>query len=829
MADCCQSPVATETVHKAVRDPVCGMSVHADSEYQSEYRGQIYYFCSAGCREKFLKSPADYVGAESADISSHTHIHPEHAASVQAAGMPGKQLWTCPMHSEVIQDHPGACPKCGMALEPNMPASTAKQQWTCPMHPEIVRDAPGACPICGMALEPMLPVQTQEANPELRTMTRRFWVGVALTIPLVLIAMREIFLRPWMHALPGAAWNWSEFVLATPVVLWGGWPFFQRAWRSLVNRSLNMYTLIGVGVGVAYVYSLISLLFPGLFPITFRMPDGALPVYFESAAAITVLVLLGEVLQLRARHSTSAAIRALLDLAPPLAHRLDANDSERNVPLAQVQVSDRLRVRPGEKIPVDGVVVEGTSSVDEAMLTGESLPVTKTDGDAVTSGTLNGTGSFVMRAERVGADTLLSRIVAQVAAAQRSRAPIQSLADWVAAWFVPTVVLIAVATFLIWYFIGPAPQFSHALVNAVAVLIIACPCALGLATPMSIMVAMGKGAQTGVLFRDATALEHLRVVNTLLVDKTGTLTEGKPRVVAVETKGAISKGELLALAAALEQASEHPLAAAIVAAARDSGLAISKVEQFESITGQGVTGLINGKRMALGNDKLAAAQAADVKPLAAKVATQRQQGATVVYVLTDGQAEGFISVADPIRQTTPEAIAGLKRAGLQVVMVTGDNETTARAVAAKLGLDGVIAGVSPEGKAEVVKRYQAQDRKVAMTGDGINDALALATADVGIAMGTGADIAMETAAVTLVKGDLRGILRARRLSQITVRNIRQNLFWAFAYNSVGIPLAAGVLYPFFGLLLSPMIAAAAMSLSSVSVVANALRLRIVHI
>ena len=706
---------------------------------------------------------------------------------------------------------------------------SAHQKWTCPMHPEIVRDAPGVCPICGMALEPMLPVADKQSDPELLGILRRFWVGVVLTIPLVIVAMRSLFLRPWVELLPGTAWSWSEFALATPVVLWGGWPFFQRAWRSLINRSLNMYTLIGLGVAVSYLYSLVALLFPGLFPVGFRRADGTLPVYFEAAAAITTLVLLGEVLQMRARHSTSAAIRALLDLAPPVAHRINADGGEQDVLLGQVQVGNSLRIRPGEKIPVDGVLLEGNGSVDESMLTGEPLPVEKHADDKVAAGTLNGTGSFVIRAERVGADTLLSRIVAQVAAAQRSRAPIQSLADRVSAWFVPAVVLIAVMTFIIWYVLGPAPPLGHALVNAVAVLIIACPCALGLATPMSIMVAMGKGAQSGVLFRNAAALERLREVDTLLVDKTGTLTEGKPKVVAVESSDGVPVKDLLALAAALEQGSEHPLAAAIVAVARERGLVLGKVDQFESVTGQGVQGLVNGKHIALGNDKLVAALKADVSSADNKVQAQRAQGATVMYVLVDGQLAGFIAVADPIKQTTPDAIAGLKHAGLRVVMVTGDNETTARVVAAQLGLDEVIAGVSPQAKAEVVKRLQAAGRKVAMTGDGINDAPALATADVGIAMGTGTDIAMETAAVTLVKGDLRGLLRARRLSQATVHNIRQNLFWAFAYNSVGVPVAAGVLYPFCGWLLSPMIAAAAMSFSSVSVVANALRLRLTQL
>src|SRR5574337_476771 len=618
--------------------------------------------------------------------------------------------YTCPMHPEVIQDHPGQCPKCGMALEPVMPAATAKQLWTCPMHPEIVRDAPGTCPICGMALEPMLPAPAEEVNPELRSMTLRFWAGVVLTAPLGIVAM--------------------------------------RAWHSLLNRSLNMYTLIGLGVAVAYLYSVITLAFPQMFPQILRMRDGMLPVYFETAAVITVLVLLGEVLQLRARHSTSAAIRALLNLAPPVAHRITADGSERDVPLAEVQVGDRLRIRPGEKLPVDGVVEEGASAVDESMVTGESLPVAKHAGDAVTGGTLNGTGSLVMRAQKVGADTLLARIVAQVTAAQRSRAPIQSLADKVSGWFVPAVVLIAALTFIVWYFAGPSPALAHALVNAVAVLIIACPCALGLATPISIVVAMGKGAQSGVLFRDAAALERLREVDTLLLVKTGTLTEGKPKVVAVESMGQIPKDELLALAAALEQASEHPLAAAIVSAARERGLPIGNAGHFDSVTGQGVRGEIAGKAVALGNDRLASTFKVDVSLLAAAADAQRRQGATVMYVLVAGVAAGFIAVADPVKQTTPAALAGLQRAGLRLVMVTGDNQTTARAVAAKLQLDEVLAGVSPEGKAEVVRRLRREGRKVAMTGDGVNAAPALATAGVGIAMGSGTDIAMETGAVT---------------------------------------------------------------------------------
>ncbi|HET7922125.1 MAG TPA: copper-translocating P-type ATPase [Gammaproteobacteria bacterium] len=731
------------------------------------------------------------------------------------------------MHPEVRRDAPGSCPLCGMVLEAVIPVTASAQQWTCPMHPEIVSDAPGACPICGMALEPLQPARAESRDPELHSMSWRFWIGLILTLPLMGIAMRGMF--PMSHSLAASLWGMIELALTTPVVIWGGWPFFVRAWHSIRSFNLNMYTLIGLGVAVAYLYSVIALLVPGVFPATFRMSDGMLPVYFESAASITVLVLLGEVLQLRARHSTSKAIRALLDLAPPVAHRLNDKDEEQDVPLAHVRPGDRLRVRPGEKLPVDGVVLEGTSAVDESMLTGESLPVEKHAGEPVNGGTLNGRGSLVMRAERIGADTLLARIVAHVATAQRSRAPIQSLADRVASWFVPAVMVAAILTFVIWYFAGPSPAFAHALVNAVAVLIIACPCALGLATPMSIMVAMGRGAQAGVLFRNAEAVETLRHVDTLLVDKTGTLTEGRPRVTAVVPAASVNAAEWLAMAAALEQGSEHPLASAIVAYAREQAAKSYKVTDFESVTGQGVTGTVEGHSVAVGNEKLAATLGCDLSPMAAAVQAARETGATVMYVFVDRLLAGFIAVADPIKATSAEAVAGLHRAGLNVVMVTGDNETTARSVARRLGLDEVVAGVSPEGKADVVRRFRAEGRHVAMAGDGINDAPALATADVGIAMGNGSDIAMETASVTLVKGDLRSLLRARRLSQATLANIRQNLFWAFAYNTLGIPLAAGVLYPFFGWLLSPMIAAAAMSFSSVSVVANALRLRYVKL
>ncbi|HET7650176.1 MAG TPA: heavy metal translocating P-type ATPase [Gammaproteobacteria bacterium] len=765
-------------------DPVCGMQVDpATARAQASHLGVTYYFCCSGCRDMFVAAPEQYLQPQ----RKHAHHH--------------RPPMTLPV------------------------GATAGQQWTCPMHPEVVQDHPGACPKCGMALEPMRPAVAEQTDPELQAMIRRLWTGLILFIPLMLIAMRDLFLQRLQHLLPPRAWNWTEFALAFPAVWWAGWPFFVRAIQSLRHRSLNMYTLIGLGVVASFTYSTAVILFPGLLPATFRNPDGSIPVYFEASAGIVVLVLLGEVLQLRARHSTSTAIRSLLDLSPPVALLINSNDREEEIPLADVHEGDRLRVRPGGKIPVDGIVLDGRSQVDESMLTGESMPVEKTTGDKVTGGTLNGTGSFVMRAEKVGEATLLARIVAQVAEAQRTRAPIQSLADRVSAWFVPAVVLVSVATFVLWYLVGPAPQFAHALVNAVAVLIIACPCALGLATPMSMVVAMGRGAQSGVLFRDAAALEQLCRVRTLLIDKTGTLTEGKPRVVAVVSAGAVPEDRLLAFAAALESASEHPLAAAVVSAARERRIDITHVEQFQSMTGQGIAGTVAGQQIAIGNERLAAALNVDISGLQQKAQQQREQGATVMYLFADRQAAGFIAVSDPVRTTSQRAVTELRQLGLRVIMLTGDNEVTARAVARTLGLDDVVAGVSPQGKLETVERFRTSGQLVAMTGDGINDAPALAAADVGIAMGTGTDVAMETAAVTLVKGDLQALLRARLLSTATVRNIHQNLFFAFIYNSIGVPLAAGILYPVFGLLLSPMLAAAAMSFSSVSVVGNALRLR----
>jgi P-type Cu+ transporter len=737
------------------------------------------------------------------------------------------ELYTCPMHPEVRQGKPGPCPKCGMALEQLAPQTAAEKiEYTCPMHPQIVRDKPGNCPICGMALEPRTVSLEEEENPELVDMTRRFWVGVALTVPLLLIAMSDFVPgNPLERIVSMRVLGWVQFALATPVVLWGGSPFFVRGWQSIVNRSLNMFTLIGLGVSVAYVFSVIAKLFPEIFPPSFRDAAGGVPVYFEAAAAITTLVLLGQVLELRARSQTGAAIKALLGLAPKTARRIREDGSEQDVPLDQVQVGDRLRVRPGEKVPVDGVVIEGASAIDESMVTGESIPVEKHADDRVIGATVNGTGSFVMRAERVGAETLLSQIVQMVADAQRSRAPIQKLADIVSGYFVPAVVALAVITFVVWSIWGPEPRMAHGLVNAVAVLIIACPCALGLATPMSIMVATGKAAQSGVLFKNAEAIEVFRKVDTLVVDKTGTLTEGKPKLVSVVTAEAIDEQTLLKLAASLEKGSEHPLAAAIVAGAQERGIKLVDAAAFDSLTGKGVTGQVDGHKVSLGNRALLDELKIEAGELATKAESLRADGQTVMFVAVDGKAAGLVGVADPIKETTAEAIRQLHEEGIRIVMLTGDSRTTAEAVARKLNIDEVVAEVLPNQKVDVVKKFQAERRFVAMAGDGINDAPALAQAHVGIAMGTGTDVAMKSAGVTLVKGDLRGIVRARVLSRLTMRNIKQNLFFAFIYNSIGIPIAAGVLYPFFGILLSPMIAAAAMSFSSVSVIGNALRLR----
>ncbi|HEX3281710.1 MAG TPA: heavy metal translocating P-type ATPase [Pyrinomonadaceae bacterium] len=806
-------------------DPVCGMTVSRETAAGSfDYDGVTYYFCSKHCLAKFQNDPASFLNKAAVPMM------PQPIGIQRASGQlkaDDSRAYTCPMHPEVLQAGPGACPKCGMGLEPaTITAPKAKIEYTCPMHPEIVRDAPGACPICGMALEPRTVSLAEEENPELKQMARRFWVCVVLSIPLLLIGMSELIPGSAVEELmPMSVRGWIELGLATPVVLWGAWPFFVRAWQSLVNRSLNMFTLIGVGVGVAYLFSVIAKLFPEIFPHSFRDSMGNVPLYFEAAAVITTLVLLGQVLELRARSRTGAAIKALLGLAPKTARRVRADGTDEDVDLELVQVGDKLRVRPGGKIPVDGVITEGASAVDESMITGEPIPVAKQAGDRVIGATVNGTGSFVMQAERVGSETLLAQIVQMVADAQRSRAPIQKLADQVSAYFVPTVFAVSILTFIAWSLFGPEPRLAHGLVTAIAVLIIACPCALGLATPMSIMVASGKGAETGVLFKNAEAIEVLRQIDTLVVDKTGTLTEGRPKVVSLIALSGFDEQTLLRLAASVERGSEHPLAAAIIAEAASRGSILADTKNFASLTGKGITGEVEGRQVSLGNSALAAELKIDIDSLKQRAETLRADGQTILFVGVDGKGAGLIGIADPIKTTSLEAVKQLHAENIRIVMLTGDSETTARSVAAKLSLDDVVAEVLPHQKAEVVKRLQAEGRRVAMAGDGINDAPALAQADVGIAMGTGTDVAMESASVTLVKGDLRGIVRAIRLSRATMTNIKQNLFFAFVYNALGVPVAAGVLYPFFGVLLSPMIAAAAMSFSSVSVIANALRLR----
>jgi P-type Cu+ transporter len=827
-------PTGTSNPSAAIeKDPVCGMNVDpATAKHVHAYKGKNYYFCCAHCETKFKAEPDKYLAPAPARPSTLVTLGmPARVSSAADApsstASPATPSYVCPMCPEVRESKPGACPSCGMALEPETPLPASVTEYTCPMHPEIVRNRPGSCPICGMALEPRTITRAEEENPELRDMTRRFWVSLALSAPLLAIAMGSMISRTFKLTINldinGLIVNLPriELLLATPVVLWGSWPFFQRFWTSLVNRKPNMFTLIGLGTGVAYLYSVIAAIAPQLFPASLRMMDGYPDVYFEAAAAITTLVLLGQVMELRARSRTSAAIRALLDLSPKSARRLSTNGTEKDVPLDQVQVGDRLRVRPGEKVPVDGVVVQGTSSVDESMITGESVPVEKTAGNKVIGATINGNGSFIMRAERVGNETLLAQIVQLVSQAQRSRAPIQRLADQVAAWFVPAVVAVAVITFIAWLLLGPQPRLAHALVNAVAVLIIACPCALGLATPMAIMVATGRGAHAGVLIKNAEALETLEKVDTIVVDKTGTLTEGKPRVVSMSNELA-DDPEPLRLAASLERASEHPLAAAIVAAATEKKLKLSQPQESKSIPGKGIVGLVDGHRIAVGNLPLMVDVGALPNPA---VSSAKSPDATTLCIALDGKYFGNIGVADPPKSSTPDVIRSLKAQGIRVVMLTGDNKAVAAAIAPKLGIDEFEAEVLPEKKSEVVKKLQGQGRVVAMAGDGINDAPALAQANVGIAMGTGTDVAMESAGITLVKGDLRGILRARNLSRATMRNIRQNLFFAFIYNAVGVPIAAGVLYPFFGILLSPIFAAAAMSFSSVSVITNALRLR----
>ena len=795
------------------KDPVCGMDVVPGQAPggSAEHGGRTYWFCSKSCREKFVADPKRYVNAA--------------AAPTPASG--DERTYTCPMHPEVRQAGPGSCPKCGMALEPVAPvAARPRSKWTCPMHPQIIRDEPGSCPICGMALEPMTVSADEGPDPELIDMTRRFWIGLVLTLPLLVFMIGDLLPgEPLRHLIPGRVAAWLQLILATPVVLWAGWPFFERGWTSIVNRSLNMFTLIALGTGTAYLYSVVATVAPGLFPESFRTHGGEVGLYFEAAAVITVLVLLGQVLELRARSQTSSAIKALLNLAPPTARRIRADGTEEDAPLEAVQVGDRLRVRPGERIPVDGAVLEGTSAVDESMVTGESIPVEKVPGSRVTGGTVNGTGGFVMRAERVGNETLLARIVQMVSEAQRTRAPIQRLADQVSAWFVPAVVAVAVLTFIAWSLWGPEPRLAYGLVNAVAVLIIACPCALGLATPMSIMVGTGRGALAGVLIKNAEALELMEKVDTLIVDKTGTLTEGKPRLTAVKPAPGHDEATVLRLAASLERGSEHPLAAAIVSGASERGITPGASEDFRSETGKGIVGRVEGHAVALGNVRLMQDLGVAVDALSAEADALRGQGQTVMFVAVDSRAAGLVAVADPIKSSTPEALAALREAGLRIVMVTGDSRRTAEAVARTLGVERVEAEVLPEDKSRIVKTMQGEGRRVAMAGDGVNDAPALAQADVGVAMGTGTDVAMESAGITLVKGDLRGIVRARLLSRATMRNIRQNLFFAFVYNALGVPVAAGVLYPVAGLLLSPIIASAAMTFSSVSVITNALRLR----
>jgi Cu+-exporting ATPase len=781
---CCAHGTATRPVEK---DPVCGMDVDPDAAAGShEFDGKTYFFCSRGCLDKFRADPGRYLGDGKGGPS----------------GRPAPRA------------------------EPSPSGTT----YTCPMHPQIVSDRPGSCPICGMALEPVT-ATGDDTNPELHDMRRRFWVCLVLSAPLLLLSMGEMVSGQQSIArlFPGRSLAWMQMALASPVVLWGGLPFFVRGWASVVNRSLNMFTLIAIGTGAAYAYSVVATLLPGIFPASFRDHHGNVPVYFEAAAVITTLVLLGQVLELRARSETSSAIKALLGLAPKTARRLVEGGREEDVSLEEVHPGDRLRVRPGEKVPVDGVVVEGKSSVDESMVTGEPIPVEKGPGAELIGGTVNGTGSLVMRAERVGSETMLAQIVRMVAEAQRTRAPIQRLADVVSAYFVPIVIAVAALTFLAWGLFGPEPRMAYALVNAVAVLIIACPCALGLATPMSIMVGTGRGAAAGVLIKNAEVLEAFEEVDTLVVDKTGTLTEGKPRVVSVAAAGGQDEGELLRLAAGLERGSEHPLAASIVKAAEERELEIPDATAFQSLTGRGVTGNVAGHAVGIGNRRLLEELGVDAGELLSRAEARRLEGETVVFVTVDGRAAGLLGIADPIKESAAEAVKALHADGLRIVMLTGDSRTTAEAVAKKLGIDDVRDEVLPEAKGEAIKRLRAEGRVVAMAGDGINDAPALAQARVGIAMGTGTDVAMESAGVTLVKGDLRGIVRARKLSKATMRNIRQNLAFAFLYNILGVPVAAGVLYPFFGLLLSPMIASAAMTFSSVSVIMNALRLRRVEL
>ena len=791
------------------------MMVRPDGGHPYVHEGTTYRFCNPRCLAKFQEDPQRYLEGRGSEPANDTPSAPKGA------------VFTCPMDPEVRQEGPGSCPKCGMALEPLAPLTLAtRAEWVCPMHPEVVQAEPGSCRICGMALEARTVSVEEEPNPELRDMTRRFWVSLGLTVPVVLVAMVEMLPgEPLRRIASGQRLTWLQLMLSTPVVLWGGWRFFQRGWASVLGRNLNMFTLIALGTGTAYLYSALATLAPEIFPSSFRTEAGEVAVYFEAAAVIVTLVLLGQVLELRARSQTGAAIRALLGLAPRSARRLREDGTEEDVPLDQVHRGDRLRVRPGEKVPVDGVVLDGASAVDESMVTGEPIPVEKRTGDRIIGATVNGTGTFVMRAERVGAETLLSRIVQMVAEAQRSRAPIQRLADVVAGYFVPAVVAAAAIAFLVWAAVGPEPRLAHGLITAVAVLIIACPCALGLATPMSIMVSAGKGATVGVLFKNAEAIEVMRKVDTLVVDKTGTLTEGKPKLVTVFPAEGWDEATLLRLAASLERGSEHPLAAAIVEAAADRSVELSSATAFDASPGKGVTGQVDGHAVGLGNRRLLEDLGVDPSALEARADAMRAEAQTVMFVAVDKRLGGLLGVADPVKGSTREAIRSLHDQNIHIVMLTGDNRRTAEVVARELQLDEVISEVLPDQKASFVERLQSAGHVVAMAGDGINDAPALAQAHVGIAMGTGTDVAIESAGITLVKGDLRGIVRARLLSRATMRNIKQNLFFAFIYNALGIPVAAGILYPWFGILLSPMLAAAAMSFSSVSVITNALRLR----
>ncbi len=810
--------------HGVTRDPVCGMTVDPNAgKPTATHEGRTFHFCSAGCHKKFTAAPDQYLTATDPVCGMEV----DRASAEHFARHEGQAFYFCSERClKKFEAEPAKYLGDRPAPEP-MPAGT---EWTCPMHPEIVRDKPGSCPLCGMALEPMgVPTGEEGPNPELIDFTRRFWVSAVLSLPLLVITMGP------MLGLPVRAWLgertavWLEFVLATPVVLWAAIPFFHRGWESIVNRSPNMWTLISIGVGAAYIYSVVATLFPGIFPHQFRGHGGSVPVYFEAAAVITALVFLGQVLELRARERTGSAIRALLDLAPKTARRIADDGSETDVPLDEVASGDRLRVRPGDSVPVDGIVVEGRSSIDESMITGEPVPVEKAEGDTVTGGTLNKNGSLVIRAERVGSETVLSQIVEMVAKAQRSRAPIQGLADRVSFYFVPTVVLVAILAFIVWAVFGPEPSMVFAIVSAVSVLIIACPCALGLATPMSIMTATGRGAQAGVLIKDAEALERFAKVDTLIVDKTGTLTEGRPKLTDVVTAGSFDEKRLLGLAASLEKGSEHPLAEAIVEGASERGAKIENAADFEAVTGKGVQGKVGDASVSLGNRAMMEAMGLDTQALRQQADALRKDGKTAMFVAVDGKLAGIVAVADPVKATTAEAIRALHESGLKIIMATGDNALTAKAVADRLGIDAVRADMLPESKKALVDELRAAGASVAMAGDGVNDAPALAAADVGIAMGTGADVAVESAGITLVKGDLNGIVRARLLARATIRNIKQNLFFAFIYNAAGVPIAAGVLYPIFGTLLSPMLAAAAMSLSSVSVISNALRLRRVNL